>query len=137
MVINIDSFRRSFKDPNKENKANIIHRYNDKLGYPPIQLIKETNPIVIIDEPQSVDNTEKSKEAIASLNDISLNCKSILILYSFNLFLNILRLYPLMDIVRGALSYFLSLRALTLLLAASFSFQKQTLLHCFSFAIQF
>ena len=27
-----------------------------------------TNPIVIIDEPQSVDNTDKAKEAIASLN---------------------------------------------------------------------
>ncbi len=68
MVINIDSFRRSFKDPKREDKANIIHRYNDKLGYPPIQLIRDTNPVVIIDEPQSVDNTEKSKEAIASLN---------------------------------------------------------------------
>lgn len=34
----------------------------------PIELIQETNPIVIIDEPQSVDNTPKSKEAIKSLN---------------------------------------------------------------------
>jgi len=68
MVINIDAFRKSFNDPAKEDKANIIHRYNDKLGYPPIELIKATNPIVIIDEPQSVDSTDKSKEAIASLN---------------------------------------------------------------------
>ncbi len=68
MVINIDAFRKSFKDPAKEDKSNIIHRYNDKLGYAPIELIKKTNPIVIIDEPQSVDNTPKSKEAISSLN---------------------------------------------------------------------
>jgi len=32
MVINIDAFRRSFTDPTKENKANIIHRPNDRLN---------------------------------------------------------------------------------------------------------
>ena len=70
MVINIDAFRKSFDDPNKEDKSNIIHRYNDKLGYAPIELIRETSPILIIDEPQSVDSTPKSKEAIASLNPL-------------------------------------------------------------------
>ena len=65
MVINIDAFRKSFDDPEKINKSNIIHRENDKLnGLKPIELIKETRPIVIIDEPQSVDTTPKSKEAI-------------------------------------------------------------------------
>lgn len=69
MVINIDAFRKSFTDPEKENKANLIHRSNDKMnGMRPIDLIAETNPFVIIDEPQSVDTTPKSKEAIASLN---------------------------------------------------------------------
>ena len=33
-----------------------------------MRYIQDTNPIVIIDEPQSVDNTPKAKEAIASLN---------------------------------------------------------------------
>lgn len=71
MVINIDAFRRSFTDPAKETKANIIHRTNDKLnGMKPIELIQETRPIVIIDEPQSVDTTPKSKEAIKSLNPL-------------------------------------------------------------------
>ena len=71
MVINIDAFRRSFDDPTKENKSNIIHRSIDKLnGMKPIELIQETNPVVIIDEPQSVDTTPKSKEAIASLNPL-------------------------------------------------------------------
>ena len=71
MVINIDAFRKSFDDPEKINKSNIIHREIDKLnGLKPIDLIKETRPIVIIDEPQSVDTTPKSKEAICSLNPL-------------------------------------------------------------------
>lgn len=71
MIINIDAFRRSFTDPTKENKANIIHRENDKLsGLKPIELIQETNPVVIIDEPQSTTGTAKAKEAINSLNPI-------------------------------------------------------------------
>ncbi|HHT95368.1 MAG TPA: DEAD/DEAH box helicase family protein [Clostridia bacterium] len=71
MVINIDAFRKSFKDPTKENKANIIHRAHDRLsGMRPIELIQETRPFVIIDEPQSVDTTPKAKEAIRSLNPL-------------------------------------------------------------------
>ncbi|MDL2246997.1 DEAD/DEAH box helicase family protein [Methanobrevibacter sp. OttesenSCG-928-K11] len=72
MVINIDAFRKSFTDPSKETKANIIHRPNDKLnGLKPIELIQETNPIVIIDEPQSSASTDKAKEAIKSLNPLT------------------------------------------------------------------
>jgi len=71
MVINIDAFRKSFTDPTKENKANLIHRPDDRMsGYKPIEFIQATNPIVIIDEPQSVDNTPKSKKAISSLNPL-------------------------------------------------------------------
>ena len=71
MVINIDAFRKSFTDPDKETKANLIHRTHDKLsGMKPIEFIRSTHPVVIIDEPQSVDTTAKSKEAIASLNPL-------------------------------------------------------------------
>jgi len=71
MVINIDAFRKSFSDTTKDTKANIIHRTNDRLnGMKPIDFISSTNPIVIIDEPQSVDNTPKSKEAIETLNPL-------------------------------------------------------------------
>lgn len=71
MVINIDAFRKSFDDPEKESKANIIHRPQDRMtGTRPIEFIRATNPIVIIDEPQSVDTTENSKKAIASLNPL-------------------------------------------------------------------
>lgn len=69
MIININAFRRFFTDPEKENKANIIHRSHDRTqGMKPIHLIQKTSSIVIIDEPQPVDTTAKSKEAIASLN---------------------------------------------------------------------
>lgn len=70
MVINIDAFRKGFTDPEKESTANIIHRWNDKMQGVPIEFIKETNPIVIIDEPQSVDTTDASSKAIASLNPL-------------------------------------------------------------------
>jgi type III restriction enzyme len=71
MVINIDAFRKSFTDPDKASKANVIHRTHDKLsGNKPIEFIQATNPIVIIDEPQSVDTTDKSKEAIVSLKPL-------------------------------------------------------------------
>lgn len=71
MVINIDAFRKSFSDPSKKNKANIIHRENDRLnGQKPIEFIASTKPILIIDEPQSVDKTAKAKEAIETLNPL-------------------------------------------------------------------
>lgn len=71
MIINIDAFKKSFTDPSKDTKANLIHRTNDRLnGMKPIDFIASTNPIVIIDEPQSVDNTPKSKEAISTLNPL-------------------------------------------------------------------
>ena len=71
MVINIDAFRKSFSDPKKENKANIIHRLHDRMtGAKPIEYIQSTHPIVIVDEPQSVDTTPKSRDAIASLNPL-------------------------------------------------------------------
>ena len=63
MIINIDAFKKD---------ENIINQDNDKLAKAPIEYIKQTNPIVIIDEPQSVDNTEKSKEAISSLNPLAI-----------------------------------------------------------------
>ena len=71
MVINIDAFRKGFDNPDDESKATLIHRPDDRLnGMKPIEFIRATQPILIIDEPQSVDNTAKSKEAIKSLNPL-------------------------------------------------------------------
>ena len=67
MIINIDAFRKDFDE--EDSKSNLIYRSSEDLsGKKPIELIRQTNPIVIIDEPQSVDNTERSKEAIEKLN---------------------------------------------------------------------
>jgi len=63
MIINIDAFKKS---------ENIFNQSHERLsGAAAISMIQDTNPIVIIDEPQSVDNTPKAKEAIASLNPLA------------------------------------------------------------------
>lgn len=72
MVINIDAFSKSFENPEDEKKtANIIHRYNDSLGYKPLELIKNTNPVIIIDEPQTTMSTPLRKKAVQSLSPLA------------------------------------------------------------------
>ena len=62
MIINIDAFRKA---------ENVINQQQDRLnGEAAIRYIQDTNPIVIIDEPQSVDSTQKAKDAIASLHPL-------------------------------------------------------------------
>ncbi|WP_027625586.1 type III restriction-modification system endonuclease [Clostridium lundense] len=62
MVMTIQSFNKD---------TNIINMDHEKTnGVKPLEFIKETNPIVIIDEPQSAASTEKSMEAINSLNPL-------------------------------------------------------------------
>ena len=76
MVINIQSFQKDVADrdlsemtEDELKKLNVINRENDRMsGRRPIEFIQAANPIVIIDEPQSVDNTEKSRRAINNLN---------------------------------------------------------------------
>lgn len=71
LVINIDAFRKNFSGTEEEQKSNVIYKENDKLsGRQPIEFVRATNPIVIIDEPQSVDNTDKAQEAIRALNPL-------------------------------------------------------------------
>lgn len=69
MVINIQAFRSEAGEvTDKKGNRNIIYRESDRIGgNRPIDLISSTNPIVIIDEPQSVDNTDLSKQAINNL----------------------------------------------------------------------
>src|SRR5699024_10812147 len=60
MVTTIQSFKKD---------TNVMNRENDQIsGARPIDLIAETRPIVIIDEPQSVDNTDLAKDALKSLD---------------------------------------------------------------------
>ena len=72
MVINIDAFSKSFVDPSSSNTANIIHRYSDALGCIPLDLIKNANPIVVVDEPQTTMSTSLRKSAINSLNPLAI-----------------------------------------------------------------
>lgn len=70
-MINIDAFRKNFTGTEGEQKSNVIYKESDKLsGRQPIEFVQATRPIVIIDEPQSVDNTEKAQEAIRALNPL-------------------------------------------------------------------
>lgn len=79
MIINIQAFQKDageIEDYSKlteseRKKLNVIHQEQDKMsGRRPIDYIQATNPIVIIDEPQSVDNTPKAKRAIKTLNPL-------------------------------------------------------------------
>ena len=71
LVINIDAFRKNFAGTDEEKKSNVIYKDSDKLsGRQPIEFVQAARPIVIIDEPQSVDSTDKSQEAIKALNPL-------------------------------------------------------------------
>jgi len=71
MVINIDAFKeKTTKKEGESGQVRMHTRRNDLNDAKPIELIQETNPIVIIDEPQSVATTDKSKDAIKSLNPL-------------------------------------------------------------------
>ena len=77
MVINIQAFQKDAGEnvdyaaltDEQKKRLNVIHQEQDKMsGRRPIEYVQATNPILIIDEPQSVDNTEKSQKAIRNLN---------------------------------------------------------------------
>ncbi len=79
MVINIQAFQKdagNVEDYSKLTEAqvrklNIIHREDDRSGGRRwIEYVQLTRPIVIIDEPQSVDNTAKAQKAISTLNPL-------------------------------------------------------------------
>ncbi|MGE5481377.1 MAG: DEAD/DEAH box helicase family protein, partial [Bacteroidota bacterium] len=71
MIINIDAFRKNFTGTEEEQKSNVFYKESDKLsGRQPIEFVQAARPIVIIDEPQSVDSTDKAQEAIKALNPL-------------------------------------------------------------------
>jgi type III restriction enzyme len=79
MVINIQSFQRDVADKELSDmteeelrRLNVINRESDRMsGLRPIEYIQSANPIVVIDEPQSVDNSEKARRAIGNLNPLA------------------------------------------------------------------
>ena len=64
LLLTIDSFNKS---------SNRIYKSTDKLqgsNLMPYEFIAKTRPIVILDEPQSIDTTEKARSAIRTLNPL-------------------------------------------------------------------
>src|SRR5207237_3607974 len=72
LFINIESFRKNFTGTEDEKKSNVIYKEMDRAlgGRAPIEFVQAARPIVIIDEPQSVDATERAQEAIKALNPL-------------------------------------------------------------------
>ncbi len=88
LIINIDAFNKGglqavpttadeyeeFVEANEDGgKTNVIYRSKEKDGLggrKPIEFIQAARPIVIIDEPQSVDATDKAQDAIKALNPL-------------------------------------------------------------------
>ncbi len=75
MVMNIQSFQKDVKDDEdiasmsieQLKKLNVINRESDMLsGHKPISFIQATRPIVIIDEPQSVEGDTRQGETLSS-----------------------------------------------------------------------
>ncbi|MAX26616.1 MAG: hypothetical protein CMJ19_19150 [Phycisphaeraceae bacterium] len=72
-IINIQAFIKDADVDHTMEEAkrsgNVIYKPQEDLqGKAPIEFVRACNPIVIIDEPQSVDSTAKSKKAIRRLN---------------------------------------------------------------------
>lgn len=79
MIINIQAFQKDAGDvedysaltDEQRRGLNIIHQEQDRMsGRRPIEYVQTTKPMVIIDEPQSVDTTPKAKRAIKNLNPL-------------------------------------------------------------------
>lgn len=61
LIMTIDSFNKDI---------NVIHNYSDRLaGARPIDLIRATHPILILDEPQNMES-EKARLALGNLNPL-------------------------------------------------------------------
>lgn len=79
MVINIDAFRKDVDDDEgaeaggdeRGSGGNVIYKRFNRLGdHRPIDFLQAARPIVVLDEPQSIDNTERAQAAIQRLNPL-------------------------------------------------------------------
>ena len=64
LVINIDAFNKNF-GPDADRKNNVI--FKEQEGFEnstPIETVQASQPIVILDEPQSIDDTERARKPI-------------------------------------------------------------------------
>lgn len=61
MIVNIDAIKKD---------ENLFNQESDKMDKTAREFMAQCRPILIIDEPQSIDNTEKSRKAIENLNPL-------------------------------------------------------------------
>lgn len=61
MIVNIDAIKKD---------ENLFNQESDKMDKTAREFMAECKPILIMDEPQSLDNTEKSRKAIENLNPL-------------------------------------------------------------------
>lgn len=61
LIMNVDAFLKE--------ESNVIYRYDDDLGRPPIEYLQACRPVVIMDEPQRL-GSPKQTEAIGKLNPL-------------------------------------------------------------------
>ena len=72
LIINIEAFRKDFEGEGIDPESGVLfHRPSEKLsGKSPREFVQAVHPILIIDEPQSVDNTPLAKKSISLLNPL-------------------------------------------------------------------
>jgi type III restriction enzyme len=71
LVINIDAFRKNVTGTGEAQQGNVIYEESERLsGRRPIEFVQAARPIVVIDEPQSVDGTALAQQAIKALNPL-------------------------------------------------------------------
>ena len=61
MFVNFDAFK---------NDQNLFNQKSDKMDKTAREFIAQCRPILIIAEPQRIDNTDKSRKAIENLNPL-------------------------------------------------------------------
>lgn len=61
MIVNIDAIKKD---------ENLFNQESDKMDKTAREFMAQCRPILIIDEPQSIDNTDKSRKAIENLNPL-------------------------------------------------------------------
>ncbi len=71
MIMNIQAFVKDlpYDHDDKKQKNNIIYRTSDKFSIiSPVDILQKTRPVLVLDEPQSIDTTARAKSAIANLD---------------------------------------------------------------------
>lgn len=66
MVINIQAFSE------RESKKNLMNKVSESLGCKPIDLVRQTRPLIIIDEPQTTVSTKTQIESVYNFNPMAI-----------------------------------------------------------------